>query len=238
MGYIIACVVSFIPILIMFWWLRNKATGEEAFKKVCDEALKQGALSVFPVILGSLVTSIITRLFGLQESNPLLYRAIRMFIVIALVEELSKYFAFRKVLKNSDYKCSWIDMAILMTIVGAGFGLPETLLYMLDASVPVVLIRGICLPHAGYGFIIGYFHGKAIRKGNSFYKGIGFAIAWLMHGLYDFSLSEEFIAINDNLVFVPFILAFLDIVLVIWLIIFVKKKRKLPEYTEKLTYDK
>ena len=220
MGYIIACVVSFIPILIMFWWLRNKATGEEAFKKVCDEALKQGALSVFPVILGSLVTSIITRLFGLQESNPLLYRAIRM------------------VLKNSDYKYSWIDMAILMTIVGAGFGLPETLLYMLDASVPVVLIRGICLPHAGYGFIIGYFHGKAIRKGNSFYKVMGFAIAWLMHGLYDFSLSEEFIAINDNLVFVPFILAFLDIVLVIWLIIFVKKKRKLPEYTEKLTYDK
>ena len=55
-----------------------------------------------------------------------------------------------------------------------------------------------------------------------------------MHGLYDFSLSEEFIAVNDNLVFIPLLLALMDIILVIILIVFAKKARKQTVYTEPL----
>ena len=59
-------------------------------------------------------------------------------------------------------------------------------------------------------------------------------IAWFIHGLYDFSLSEEFAAINDNLVFVALLLAILDIILVIVLIRFVRKVRRQERYTEPL----
>ena len=38
-----------------------------------------------------------------------------------------------------------------------------------------------------------------------------------MHGLYDFSLSTEFLEINENLVFVPFILVAIDVILVFML---------------------
>ena len=55
-----------------------------------------------------------------------------------------------------------------------------------------------------------------------------------MHGLYDFSLSEEFVAVNDNLVIIPFVLAIMDIVLVILLIRFVKKRKTQETYTEPL----
>ena len=105
-----------------------------------------------------------------------------------------------------------------MTIIGLGFGMLESVLYAIGATVPVVLIRGICVPHAGYGFLVGYFYGKGSKADKSALKWMGFLLAWLMHGLYDFSLSQEFIALNDNLAIVALLLAVLDIVLVLCLI--------------------
>lgn len=103
---------------------------------------------------------------------------------------------------------------------------PAAVVYAIGASIPVVLVRGICLPHAGIGFVVGYFYGKGEKEGKTYYRWIGFLISWLIHGLYDFSLSEELIAYNDNLVFIPLLLAVLDIVLVILLIVFIKKTKK------------
>ena len=59
-------------------------------------------------------------------------------------------------------------------------------------------------------------------------------IAWLLHGIYDFSLIEKFLAINDNLAIVAILLALLDVVLVIRLIVFVKKAKKSEINTEAL----
>ena len=174
------------------------------------------------------------RLTGLKDMNPFLYEAIYTFAVLALSEELVKYYTFRRVLKTNEYPYSWVDVAVLMTVVGIGFGMIESVIYAVGASVPVVLIRGICVPHAGLGFIVGYFYGKGVKTGNAVTKWMGLFLAWLNHGLYDFSLSEEFLAVNDNLVFVPLLLAVFDIVLVFLLIRFVVKAGKRPEYTEPL----
>nr|MBQ4172654.1 hypothetical protein [Ruminococcus sp.] len=54
------------------------------------------------------------------------------------------------------------------------------------------------------------------------------------HGLYDFSLSQEFIAINDNLMIVALLLAVMDIVLVFLLVGFARKAKKQPLYIEPL----
>ena len=74
-----------------------------------------------------------------------------------------------------------------------------------------------------------------MKNGNPASKWIGFMLAWLIHGLYDFSLGDEFIAVNDNLVVVPLLLAVLDIVLVILLVRFVRKAKKQEIYTEPLS---
>ena len=101
----------------------------------------------------------------------------------------------------------------------------ESVLYAIGATVPVVLIRGICVPHAGYGFLTGYFYGKGSKDDKPALKWMGFLLSWLMHGLYDFSLSQEFIALNDNLAIVALLLAVLDIVLVLLLIRFARKAK-------------
>ena len=73
-----------------------------------------------------------------------------------------------------------------------------------------------------------------MKNGKAGTKWIGFVLAWLMHGLYDFSLKEELVAVNDNLVVIPLALAVIDIVLVILLVRFVRKVKEKELYTEPL----
>lgn len=231
MLFVIACIASFIPYAALFLWLRGCRGDAPAYKKLCGRALGCGALCVLPVILFSGVSYVVVRLTGLHNSNPLLYQAVYAVIVLALMEELAKYLLFLRVVKKTPYPYSRLDLTVLMTIVGIGFGAVEAVIYSIGASVPVVLVRGVCLPHAGYGFLVGCGFGKSAETGKPIYKRVGFLISWLIHGLYDFSLSEEFLAVNDNLAIVAVLLALLDILLVIRLIVFVRKAKKREIYT-------
>ena len=232
--FIVAVIISLIPLAALFFWLRNRLNNDEEYRKLCNKTLGRGALSTFTVVLFSGVSFFAIRLTGLHHTNPLLYQALYTFVVLALMEEIAKYNAFRKVLKETAYPYSWLDTVSLMTISGIGFGLLEAVVYAIGASIPVALVRGICLPHAGYGFITGYFYGKGIKTGRSAVRWLGFVLSWLIHGLYDFSLSEEFMAVNDNLVVIPLLLALLDIILVVILIVFAGKARTRRIYTEPL----
>lgn len=232
--FLLACFVSFIPSAGLFLWLRNGLKKEDAYKKLCNQILGRGAACMLPVLLLSGCSYFILRLTGLHHINPLLYKALYNFIVLALMEETAKYRAFRQMLKKTDYAYSWLDTAVWMTMIGLGFGMLESVIYAIGASVPVVLVRGICLPHAGYGFLTGYFYGKGSKTGQPAMRRMGFLLVWLIHGLYDFSLSQEFIAINDNLVAVPLLLALLDILLVVFLIRFARKAKSQDPYTRPL----
>ena len=220
--FLLACVVSFVPSISLLLWLRNCLKKEDAYKKLCNQTLWQGAACMLPILLLSGSSYFILRLTRLQNT------------VLALMEEAAKYWGFTRILKKTDYAYSWLDTAVLMTIIGLGFGMLESVVYAIGASVPVVLVRGICVPHAGYGFLTGYFYGKGSKSEKPILKWTVFLLSWLMHGLYDFSLSEEFIAINDNLAIVALLLAVLDIVLVFFLIGFARKAKKQALYTEPL----
>ena len=56
---IIALIVSFIPILLVYWFLRNRIKDEGAYKTLCGSALKTGLLCIFPVILFSAIFQIV-----------------------------------------------------------------------------------------------------------------------------------------------------------------------------------
>lgn len=234
-AFILACIVSFVPCVALYLWLRNRHGKDDvSFRKLCNRTFLRGVLCVFPIILLSGSSYMILRVTGVHKVNALLYQGLYTFIVLAFMEELSKYLFFRMGLGRTDYPYSWLDVTILMTVVGLGFDVIESITYAIGASIPVVLVRGICIPHAGYGFITGYFHGKALQSGKNGWSVFGFAIAFVLHGLYDFSLSEEFIALNENLVFVAILLALLDIVLVIMLAVFCRRAKKKELYTAPL----
>ena len=83
-----------------------------------------------------------------------------------------------------------------MTLVGLGFGVIENLIIAIDADPIIMIIRSIVMGHAGYGFITGWFYGKGKKTGSKALQYVGFVIAWLLHGLYDFGLSDELEAYN------------------------------------------
>ena len=219
-----ALIISFVPCIALYLWLRKLHGSDAVYRKLCSTAFVKGILSVFLIVLLSALSHILVRFLGIRDRYPLLYEAFYTFIVLALVEEIVKFRVSRKVLRQTDYPYSWVDVTAIMTITALGFGFIESIIYGIGASVPVVLIRGICVPHAAHGFIQGYFYGKGAQNRDPSQKWIGFVI----------SLSKGFAAINDNLVIVALILAILDIVLVIILIRFVRKTRGQERYTEPL----
>lgn len=223
--------LSLLPSIGLFLWLRG-LEGDEVFAGICNRALIQGFLVVFPVFGCSLVLALLQRgleSLGLQGVGAACYRA---FFVFAFSEELMKYLWFRKTLKKFDRAWSWMDYIILMTIVGIGFGLIEDIPYGFMTNAGQMLVRGLTIMHGSYGFIMGYFMGKAEKTGDKKWQIIGFCLPWIMHGLYDFCLSDALLAVNDDFGLISLALAALAVITIIFLIVFMNKKKDDPVYRE------
>lgn len=227
---IIAFIASLVPSLIIFFFLR-KLKDDEEYKKNCGKALGRGLLSVFPVFLGSAVFALI-KIFLLKDRLPELWMtAYDDFIKICLVEEAIKFLSYRKLIKDLN-GYSRLELIAYMTIVGLGFGLAEDIPYAISSNAGQMLIRGITAMHGGYAFIIGFFDSKALRHKRPLYTWLGLFIAWLLHGAYDFTLSETVGKLSDAIAIIPVTLAFIGLILVVTIFVFMSKARKKEEYTE------
>ncbi len=232
---ILALLAGCVPSLIVFFWLRNYLNKENAlYKKNCDRMLVSGFLTVLPVVLFSGCTAILLGVSGVKSAHPVLYAALHAFITLALSEELSKYYMFRRKLKKIEGEHSWLDLTVYSTIVGLGFGLLESVVYVLESNPVIMLIRGISIPHGGYAAIVGYLYGKSVKENKKGYAVLGILISLLLHGLYDFSLTDEIETITDAFGFIAVTLAVLDLVIIITLIIFICKNKNNTKYTEPL----
>lgn len=203
------------------------------YRKHCLSALLTGMLCTVPILVLSGILYILNNVLRatlLEGTSVLLYKAIYTFIVLALAEEIVKFFAFKLFLKKRPFAYTPEDMVAIMVILGTGFGLLESVVYAIGATPVIMLVRGVTVGHVGYGFLMGLFYSKRIQTGKKGYGFLAVLIPWLIHGLYDFSLSPELIEINDNFAFLGVSLAILDIVLLIFMIrYFVKTKKEKAE---------
>ncbi len=229
---IIALAASFVPAVLLYFWCKNKVRkpSEEKYKNACRDALMKGFLCVLPVMLVSASISILFRIIGIHDGHSLLESALHDFFVLAFSEELCKTFMFTRVLKKADYSYTWLDMIIFMTIVAVGFEIMEGFVYAVGSGAIHMLVRGITLMHGGYGFIEGWFYGKAKYTGNWFYAVLGFTICTVLHGAYDFGLSDDFAALGEDTAFLSVGLALLALITFIVMIIFFAKKNKKKQY--------
>ena len=216
---VIAFIVSLLPSIGLFLWLRG-IEEDAAFKDICNKGLIQGMLSVLPIVGCSFVFAIIEFSLSRLGVSGVPRAAYHTFIVLALSEELCKCFMLHKLLEKYERAWSWMDYIILMTLVGIGFGLAEDIPYAIGAGPIVMLVRGITCMHGGYGFIMGYFLGKARKTGDKKWFALSVVVPWLLHGAYDFGLSEEFLALQDIAAILSVSLAGFAIVTLIVLIVF------------------
>ena len=176
----------------------------------------------------------VLKLTLLKEADPLVYQAIYTFVVLAFAEEIVKFTVFRLLLKKKLYPYTWADVVATMVIVGTAFGLIEDIPYAIGADPITMMVRGFSMGHVGYAFIMGWFYGKRLHTGRKIYGVIAVALPVFIHGLYDFSLTPELLALNDNYAFLAISLALLDVILLIVMIVFFKRSKKKEMYQKPL----
>ncbi len=224
-------IISLLPGIFLYIWLRNYKKEDVEYKNICISAFKRGLFLSTSCAL--LITSIfaifqiVFKLIGLSELQILIYHKV---IAIALSEELSKFIVFRHVVKKYKYSYTPLDLISLIMIVGLGFQILEACFYAVGADIPTMLTRGITIMHGGYAFITGYFIAKGMKSNNKFTCCLGFIIAVILHGAYDFFLSPLISDINPDLAIISLALAFISIVTMIIAIIYIRKVRKNSEF--------
>lgn len=230
-------ILSIVPSVLIVIWLRNRKKHNTLYLQSCKSAIIRGTICVMPILVVSatfhLARNLLIR-FIFPDMNALVSQAIYTFIVLAFSEELVKYIMFRHLLRKNISNYSLADITAFMVIIGTVFGLVEDIPYAIGATPSIMLIRGLTMGHVGYGFIMGWFYGKHIETGKKINGIVAFGLPFLIHGLYDFSLSEELLKTNDNLAFIGLSLAVLDVVLIILMIRFFLISRKKERCTNQL----
>lgn len=129
--------------------------------------------------------------------SPFTIAALAAFIQIAPVEEFFKLAAVLLFIwKNPNFN-EENDGIVYVTLSAIGFALFENIFYVLQYGFGTGLVRSVTsIPlHTFCGVIMGYFVGRARfaseRKESRRLIITGFALAWLIHGLYDtFALTR------------------------------------------------
>ena len=230
---IVAIFVSLIPSIMLYKWIQKKEKDDKC-KTIYKNAFVGGIIAIFKIVLVSGVLFIIGKISGLEKISPLLYQFYYTFFALAFAEELVKFLTFKKVLKKNQYEYSWFNLTIIMVMVGLGFGFIENVVFSIGSGIIEMLLKGISLGHAGYGFIMGWLYGKMLKTGKKIYGVLGFIIPWMLHGLYDFGLSKELIDVNDNFAIISVSLEALCLVVTFLIIRFVRKRKDSTLYIEPL----
>ncbi|MBQ9007287.1 MAG: PrsW family intramembrane metalloprotease [Atopobiaceae bacterium] len=216
---VVAFIASLLPSIGLFLWLRS-IEGDEEFKGICSKGLIQGFLTIFPVVACSMAFALTELGLSLLGMSGMPKAAYHRFIVLALSEELCKCFMFHRLLQKYERNWSWLDYIILMVLVGLGFGLIEDFFYAVGADAITMLVRGVTAMHGGYGFIMGFFLGMGKKTGDKKWSVLSVVVPWLLHGAYDFGLSDEFFALGENTAFLSVSLAIFALVTLVVLVVF------------------
>lgn len=186
--------IAFVPVTIIILYIYFKDKFEkEPVKLLLKYFLLGATVSVLiTIILGFFVSKIVP----LTDANSILQQFLQAFIVVALVEEFSKYVIVKfYAQKNKEFNEPF-DGIVYAVMVSMGFAALENVLYVFKHGAETGILRAFtAVPaHATFAILMGYFMGKAKFSNNKIALNLtGLLLATLFHGAYDFFLFINFI---------------------------------------------
>jgi RsiW-degrading membrane proteinase PrsW (M82 family) len=147
------------------------------------------------VVITLLVSIPINSVISINEQN-LSEQAVHAFLIVALVEEFSKFIFVRGILyRNANFNEPF-DGIVYSVMVGMGFATLENIMLVVQGGFSVGILRMFtAVPaHAGFAVLMGYFLGKAKfehRKG--YYSLYALGVATVFHGAYDYCLFVSYL---------------------------------------------
>lgn len=116
---------------------------------------------------------------------------LKAFVLIALVEELTKFYISREMAKRAGTIARAYDGIVYSVTVAMGFAAFENILYVMNGGAITALSRAVtAVPaHASFGIVMGFYMGVGqVKKQGAKFNLMGVALAVLLHGMYDFFL--------------------------------------------------
>jgi RsiW-degrading membrane proteinase PrsW (M82 family) len=149
-----------------------------------------GILSVIPAIVMEMIGG---KYLGPVNNVPRAW--FEAFIVVALSEELCKYFFLRKfVFKRPEFDEPY-DGIVYAVMISMGFAALENVMYVMQGGIGVGVMRMFtAIPaHATFAVLMGYWVGRAKMENKPHLNWLGLGSAVLFHGLYDVFLLSEYV---------------------------------------------
>lgn len=155
--------------------------------------------SFFFGILSVLVTVLISRVIGsfiTIDEQSVSQQAVHAFLIVALVEEFSKFIFVRGILYNNPNFNEPFDGIVYSVMVSMGFATFENILYVTEGGFGTAFMRMFtAVPaHATFAILMGFYLGKAkFEHRKSYYALHALGAATLFHGAYDYFLFISFV---------------------------------------------
>lgn len=192
MQVLISFICAIAPAIYLVWYYYKQDRNRPEPKGLVIKIFLLGVISIIPVVIVEIIVD--RSFYKLLGWSPLMYAAIKAFLVAGLVEELFKFLVVKKFAYDNDNFDEVTDGIIYMIIASLGFACLENILYVMNRGLFVALLRAFtAVPmHAIMSGIMGYYIGKAkfaidsAEEKRLIHKGL--AIGVLIHGLYDFLL--------------------------------------------------
>ncbi len=194
---LILFIISILPVYLIGSYVYKKDKQKEPTKLLVKLFLG-GMGSCFLVLL---VTYILSLAFPIIAADPkslgLIELVIHVFIGVALIEEVCKWFMVYKISYHDEAFDEFYDAILYCVFVALGFACFENLAYVSDGGITTGIVRALsAVPgHACDGMLMGYYLGlskiseinnrKDLKRKNLI---LSIIVPTISHGIYDYCL--------------------------------------------------
>lgn len=190
--------VAVLPELFLIWKVYKMDRLEKEPASLLFFLTLFGIISVFPIgILESFLDGL---LLNFLHPSGLIYLIVQNVLVVALIEELGKFFILDR--------CSWdnpafdheFDGIVYAVCTGMGFALAENVMYVFQYGFETGIIRMLtAVPaHAIFAIFMGHYYGAAKsalyfddRKLFRRNRRLALMVPVILHGVYDIAASLD-----------------------------------------------
>jgi len=146
-----------------------------------------------------------------------------VYLGVASIEELAKFFSAFLFLRKNKYFDEAIDAMIYLVVLGLGFGVVENILisyqeissggnFLSTLQITTLRFIGANLLHALSCGLIGFFWALKLTTGKKKYIGIGLVLGILLHWVFNIAI----INLGGDAVFLISLILFLVGIVVLW----------------------
>ncbi len=194
MNYLILFIFGFLPSVIWLSYYLKKDNKPEP-KLMLLKTFIYGMLVAVPVAILEIA---ILKTFNFLFLPGFFLTILNIFIGVALIEEIMKYFVVRQKVINNPAFDEPVDAMIYMLVAGLGFAAVENILILLYLSslfeifvissarfLGATFLHALCCANIGYFLALRIFYKKSQKL-----FILGLCISILLHGIYNYSIIE------------------------------------------------